>query len=96
MPWYQWQGDDLILQLRVQPRARRNEICAPQGEQLKIRLTAAPLDGKANQHLLRLLASVCGVAKNRVQLLSGDCSRNKRVRIERPIRLPPGVDKLKV
>ena len=96
MSWYQWQGDDLILQLRIQPRASRDEICAPQGERLKIRLTAPPLDGKANQHLVHFLAGVCGVAKKRVQLLSGDCSRNKRVRIERPTRLPAGVEKLKV
>ncbi|HHH43032.1 MAG TPA: YggU family protein [Gammaproteobacteria bacterium] len=89
--WYNWQGDVLVLNLRVQPGASRNEICEPVGEQLKIRLTSPPVDGKANQQLLAFLAKQCGVAKTRVKLLSGGSSRNKRVGIDGPVKLPAGV-----
>ncbi len=90
-PWYCWKGEQLILNLRVQPGASRNEICGPVGDLLKIRLTSPPVDGKANKQLLAFLAKQCGVAKTRVELLSGGGSRNKRVGIHRPVRLPAGV-----
>jgi len=91
--WYHWQGTALILNLRIQPRASRNEIVGVLGEQLKIRLTAPPVDGKANQTLLKFLAKYCGVPTRQVTLLSGDSGRSKRVRVERPQNLPAGVQK---
>jgi uncharacterized protein (TIGR00251 family) len=90
--WYSWQGTALVLSVRLQPRASRDEIAGVHGEQLKIRLTAPPVDGKANQTLLKFLAKICGVGAGQVSLISGDSSRNKRVRIENPRRLPPGVE----
>ena len=90
-PWYCWQGEVLVLNIRVQPRASRNEIAGPVGDQLKIRLTTPPVDGKANQHLLEFLAKKCGVSKNRVELLSGASARNKRVSIVCPKQLPKGI-----
>jgi len=92
-PWYSWQGTALILTVRVQPRASRDEIVGVHGEQLKIRLTAPPVDGKANQTLLKFLAKFCGVPTRQVTLLSGDSGRNKRIRIDQPRRLPEGVYK---
>jgi len=89
--WYRWQGDHLILNIRVQPGASRNEIAGPVGDYLKIRLTSPPVDGKANKHLLAFLAKLCGVGKTRVELLSGAGARNKRVAIARPGKLPEGV-----
>jgi uncharacterized protein (TIGR00251 family) len=91
--WYSWQGTALILNVRVQPRASRDEIVGVHGEQLKIRLTAPPVDGKANQTLLKFLAKITGVLSRQVTLLSGDSGRNKRVRIDRPRHLPEGVKK---
>jgi len=90
-PWYCWQGEVLVLNIRVQPRASRNEIAGRVGDQLKIRLTTPPVDGKANQHLLEFLAKKCGVSKNRVELLSGASARNKRVSIVCPKQLPKGI-----
>lgn len=81
----------LVLDVRVQPRASRNEFAGLHAGRLKIRLTAPPADGKANKQLIRYLASTCGVAKSQVELLSGQTSRNKRVLIHRPKRLPEGV-----
>jgi uncharacterized protein len=89
--WYRWDGADLILHLRIQPRAARDEIAGPLGNSLKIRLTAPPVDGKANAHLRKFLSEQCGVAKSQVTVLSGDTSREKHVRIASPRTLPPGV-----
>lgn len=88
--WYRWQGEDLLLTLRIQPRASRDEIAGPYGEALKVRITAPPVDGKANAHLLRFLAEVFDVPPSSVELVSGETGRDKRVRISRPKRLPEG------
>lgn len=86
--WYRWQGDDLLLTLRIQPRASRDEIVGPHGDTLKVRITAPPVDGKANQHLLRFLAEVFDVPQASVELITGETGREKRIRITRPRRLP--------
>jgi uncharacterized protein (TIGR00251 family) len=88
LTWYRWDGKDLLLDLRVQPRASRDAFGEPLGNRLKLRLTAPPVEGKANAHLTRFLAAAFGVAKSRVRLESGASSRNKRVRIQAPERLP--------
>lgn len=80
--WYVWQGSDLLLRVSVQPRARRDEICGIQGEALKVRITAPPVDGKANAHLIAYVATQCGVSKSAVSLISGESSRHKRLRIQ--------------
>jgi uncharacterized protein (TIGR00251 family) len=84
-----WQGKDLLLSVRLQPRASQNEIVGIQDDYIKVRLTAPPVDGKANTSLLQLLARHFGVAKSRVTLESGASSRQKRIRIQAPDRLPP-------
>ena len=89
--WYRWEGSDLILHLRIQPRAAHDEIAGPLGNILKIRLTAPPVDGKANEQLRKFLSEQCGVAKSQVTVLSGDTSREKRVRIASPRILLAGV-----
>jgi uncharacterized protein (TIGR00251 family) len=87
--WYQWQGEQLLLTVRVQPRASCDEIVGPHGsESLKVRITAPPVDGKANQHLIKFLAKAFGVAKSRVTLLKGESGREKRLAIAAPARLP--------
>jgi len=87
--WYQWQGDRLLLSIRLQPRASCDEIVGPHGdESLRIRITAPPVDGKANQHLIKYLAKAFGVAKGQVTLLSGTTGRDKRLAIESPSKLP--------
>jgi len=90
-PACEWQGEDLILRVRVQPKASRDEFCGLQGEALKVRITAPPVDGKANAHLIKFLAKQFGVAKSAVTLLSGETGRDKRLRIHAPARLPEGL-----
>lgn len=87
--WFQWQKDQLVINVRVQPRASKDEIVGPHGaDSLKIRITAPPVDGKANEHLIKFLAKSFGVAKNQVTLLNGASGRDKRLAISQPKRLP--------
>ncbi len=91
--WYQWDGEVLLLQLRVQPRASRDEIVGPHGsEALKVRITAPPLEGRANSHLLRFIARSFGVNRSQVTMLSGEGSRNKRLCINNPKQFPDACD----
>lgn len=77
----QWDGDDLVLTLRVQPRAKNDAIVGPHGDAIRVRITAPPVEGKANDHLVRLLAKRLGVHRRDVTLISGESGRDKRVRI---------------
>jgi len=86
--WYRWEGEDLILSLKVQPRASADAIGEAAGDHLKVRLTAPPVEGKANAHLRRFLAKVFAVPQGRVELISGDQARLKRLRIRAPGQLP--------
>jgi uncharacterized protein (TIGR00251 family) len=70
-----------LVHLRVQPRASRNEIVAWQDEALRVRVTAAPVDGEANTAVCRLVARALGVAPSTVALVRGERSRDKVVRV---------------
>jgi len=67
--------------VRVSPGARRNAVEGVYGGALKVKLTAPPVDGKANEALVELLASVLGVARSAVVISSGTTGRSKRVRV---------------
>ena len=69
------------LTLRVRPGARRNEI-ALEGDLIRVQVTAAPEDGKANAAVVKLLAKALGVAKSRLVLERGATSRDKIFRLE--------------
>lgn len=92
MGWFRRDGSDLILQIRVQPRASKDAIAGIMGDCLKIRLTAPPVEGQANNHLIAYLARLFGVPKNHVILERGDASRLKQLRICSPKKLPDNLD----
>ena len=71
----------IILSLHVQPRASRNEVCGVKDNALKIRLTSPPVDGAANKLCREFIASLLNVSKSSVEIISGETSRIKRVRI---------------
>lgn len=75
----------------MHPRASRDELGEPHGERLPIRITAAPVDSRANAHLIKFLAELFCVPKAMITLVSGATSRDKRIRIHAPRRLPPGI-----
>lgn len=88
MSHFRWDGADLILECHLQPKASRAEFAGLHGDRVKIRLTAPPVDGKANAQLLAFLANAFAVSKRQVSLESGQQSRQKRVRIKQPQHLP--------
>jgi hypothetical protein len=81
LPWLRQTGDDVVLTLHVQPGARKTEIAGQHGEALKIRLAAPPVDGKANDCLIAFVAERLDIAKSRLELVSGQSNRAKRVRV---------------
>lgn len=70
-----------VLSVRVQPRASRNEVTGLVGDQLKIKLTAPPVEGEANAACLKFLADLLDLAPSRLEILRGAHSRNKVIRI---------------
>jgi len=71
----------VTFKVRVQPRASRTELAGEYGGSLKLRLAAPPVDGKANEACRRFLARLLDVPLNAVEIVSGESSRDKRIRI---------------
>ena len=78
-PWWRPDGDGWLLSVRVQPGASRSEVVGEYGEQLRIRLAAPPVDGKANAALERFLAAELGLPASAVAVRRGLTSRSKVV-----------------
>ncbi len=76
--WYRQAADGRItLTLHIQPGAKKTEIAGRHGDALKIRLAAPPVDGKANEALIRYIAEQLKLPKSAVSLKSGQTSRQK-------------------
>ena len=67
--------------VRVVPRASRNEIAGVHGDALKVRLTAPPVEGRANKALIAFLAKLLSVRKSQVEIVAGGTSRRKMIRV---------------
>lgn len=80
-PFLAISDDSLILNVYVQPRASKNQICGVQGEELKIRLTSPPVDGAANKLCREFVADLFEISKSSVVIISGKTSRHKRLLI---------------
>ncbi len=74
-------ADSISFRVRVQPRASRDAIEGDDAGALKVRLTAPPLEGRANESLRRLLAERLNVPLSAVRIISGENSRNKRIAV---------------
>ena len=72
---------DTLLKVRVQPGSSRNEIDARRGGLIVVRVTAPPVDGKANKAACKLLAEKCGIPPSRVEVIRGGSGREKVVRL---------------
>ena len=79
--WIQPVTGGVSLNVKVQPRASRNEIGEVVGAQLKVRVTAPPVDAAANQAVVLLLAEVLGCSRAAVQLVRGATSRSKVIHV---------------
>ena len=72
----------VLIDVRVIPRAGTSGLAGTRGDALLVRLNAPPVEGAANKALVELLARELGVAKRAVTMVSGERSRQKRVRVE--------------
>jgi len=90
--WYRWDNGDLILRVQIQPRASRDELTSVINSHLKVRITAPPVDGEANDHLLRFMAKQFGLPKKKVILLHGHKGKTKVLCLRCPQKIPPGLD----
>ena len=75
------QNDGVLLAIKLQPRASRNEIGEALGDELRIKVTAPPVDSAANEALIELLADELDCAKSCLELVRGQTSRHKTVKI---------------
>lgn len=74
-----------LLRVHVQPRASKSEIAGLHGDAVKVRLRAPPVDGAANEELIRFIAELLDVRRDDVSLVSGATSRSKRLFVRGPV-----------
>ena len=87
--FFAWEGEVLVVNILGKPSAGRDAIGKPLGKQLKVSVTAAPVSGKATDHMLRVLAPLFGVAVSDIEVVFGRMNVNKQLRIRAPKKLPP-------
>ena len=80
-PYVRQESGVVYLHVKVQPRASRNEIGEVLGNELKVKVTAPPVDSAANEALVEFLAEVIGCARGAVQIVKGGTSRHKVVAV---------------
>lgn len=80
--WYRRDGDDITLNLHIQPGAKRNEVAGLHGTSLKIRLAAPPVECRANEALHKFIAELFDVPLRQVILQRGEKSRHKVILVQ--------------
>jgi len=73
---------DLIMKVYLQPKSSRNEIVGPYRDGIKVKVTAPPVEGKANEALLRLLAKAWRIAPSQIEIVRGHQAREKTLRVK--------------
>jgi uncharacterized protein (TIGR00251 family) len=81
-PYLQETRDGVILRVKVQPRASRDEVTGVHGDALKVRIAAPPVEGAANIRLVMVLAKKLGVSRGQLELRTGSTSRLKAIAIQ--------------
>ena len=76
------QGGGTDIRVKVLPRSSKNQIIGKEEGAYRVKLTSAPVDGQANRALIKYLAKTLGLPKRNVDIISGERSRTKRVRIQ--------------
>lgn len=88
-----WDEDTLVLNILGTPSAKKDAIGKPKGTQLKVSVTAAPVAGRATDHMVRFLAGEFGVAVKDIEVVFGRMNVNKQLRIKAPGQLPSVIKK---
>lgn len=73
--------DGIIIQVKVVPRSSKREIAGVVGDVIKVRLTAPPVEGAANEQLIELLSETLNIKKGNIEIVKGDSSRHKIIKI---------------
>ena len=71
----------VTFSVRVQPRSSKNEICGIYGDAIKIKLTSPPVEGEANEGLIKFLSDILKISKGQIEIISGHKSRTKSIKI---------------
>ena len=90
-PYLKQDAEDLLLRLVLQPKASRDAFVGLLGDELKVAITAPPVDGQANKHLIKFLSKQFKVAKGAVIVEKGQLNRHKLVRIKKPKKIPKDI-----
>ncbi|MBE9504196.1 MAG: YggU family protein [Proteobacteria bacterium] len=80
--WISEKDSFIYIKTYIQPRASRNEIVGIYNDALKIRLTSPPVEGAANELLTKFIAKYLGLPKSGVEIVSGDKSRHKIIKVQ--------------
>lgn len=72
---------ETIIKIKVEPRSSRSGVVGQYGDALKVKLAAPPVEGKANEELIKVLAKEFGISKKDIEIISGHSSKNKVVRL---------------
>ena len=91
--FFAWDGDVLVVNILGKPSASKDAIGKPYGKQLKVSVTAAPVAGRATDHMLRFPAPHFGVSASDIEVVFGRMNVNKQLRIKAPTKLPTAFDK---
>jgi hypothetical protein len=73
--------ESILLKVYLQPKSSRNEVAGPYRDGIKVKVTAPPLEGKANEALIRFLAKKFGISPSCIEIIKGLHSREKTLRI---------------
>ncbi|MDO5054282.1 DUF167 family protein YggU [Pasteurella oralis] len=87
-------GESLRLRIFLQPKASKDHIIGLHGNELKVTITAPPIDGQANAHLLKFLSKTFKVPKSSIVLEKGELNRHKQILIPNPQAIPEVVSAL--
>ena len=86
--WFWWEDTVLVFNILGKPAAKITKIGKPLGNQLKISVAAAPVNGKATDHLVKFLAKEFDVKVRDIEVVFGRMNINKQLRVTKPNKLP--------
>ncbi len=90
--FYEWDGDVLVLNILGTPMAKKDAILKPKGNQLKISVKAQPEGGRATDYMVSFLAKEFGVSRSDIEVVYGQQSIHKQLRIKAPKKLSGGIE----
>ncbi len=73
--------EEILLKVYLQPKSSKNEVAGPYRDGIKVKVTAPPVEGKANEALIRFLAKEYGIPPSCIEIIKGLHSREKTLKI---------------